>query len=378
MTLAIQIAAAFYLDRNASNLKFSFAGCMDHLASAGLILIPGRREHITDVLKSFWRSLIGGWGHLLTAAEYWQTRWSRSAMAVIELKAKVADPAALRRAVDELPENFFYYFRSDHRAKAYKTMKRHVMWSIGTSDTHTCPHHPGSVYRGQAQAQHVFAAVDLVDITRPGAAILEAPAALFVADNAKLFQQFTAKVGAINYVMHIITMEASKYGSLQARPRLYPVLIRREIHGSRRPFYGPSPHLRRCSRRAPCVILFCTKITLISQLFGLHNIGCAFATAQTIYPHIHEGPRCEWPTEGEGTACNGYSLDGSAPTQTGSDTHVFDDRLGYMRRLHEQERLNIILDSLAFSFRLTSRVTSAVTSSVMRWVLSAWRPLAGL
>jgi hypothetical protein len=61
-----------------------------------------------------------------------------------------------------------------------------------------------------------------------------------VADNAKLFQQLTAKAGAINYVMHIITMEASKYGSPQARPRLYPVLIRRDIHGSRRSFYGPS------------------------------------------------------------------------------------------------------------------------------------------
>jgi hypothetical protein len=35
-------------------------------------------------------------------------------------------------------------------------------------------------------------------------------------------------------------------------------------------------------------------------------------------------------------------MDGSASTQTGSDAHVFDDRLGYMRRLHELERLDII------------------------------------
>ena len=92
-------------------------------------------------------------------------------------------------------------------------------------------------------ARQCLTAVDLVDITRPEAVIIEAPASLFVADNAKLFQQFTSKVDAINYVMHIITMEASKYGSLQARPRLYPVLIRRDIHESRRPFCGPSPSM---------------------------------------------------------------------------------------------------------------------------------------
>jgi hypothetical protein len=220
----------------------------------------------------------------------------------------------------------------------------------------------------------VFAAVDLVDITRPGAVILEAPAALFVADNAKLFQQFTAKVGAINYVMHIITMEASKYGSLQARPRLYPVLIRRDIHGSRRPFYGPSPSMLSQSTLRD-IVLHEDHPDLPTLRSTQHWVRIRDGTN---HMSSHEGPRCEWPTEGEGTACNGYSLDGSASTQTGSDAHVFDDRLGYMRRLHEQERLNIILDSLAFSFRLTSRVTSAVTSSVMRWVLSAWRPLAGL
>jgi hypothetical protein len=137
MTVAIQIAAAFYLDKNASSLQFSFAGCRDHLVRAGLIRNSARRDGTTNALKSFWRSLIGGgWGHhLITAAEYWLTRRSRSAMAALELKINVTDPAALRSAVGELPQNFFYYFRSDHRARAYITMKRRVMWSIGTSYT---------------------------------------------------------------------------------------------------------------------------------------------------------------------------------------------------------------------------------------------------
>jgi site-specific DNA-cytosine methylase len=182
-------------------------------------------------------------------------------------------------------------------------------------------------------------AVDLVDITRPEAVIIEAPAALFVADNAKLFQQFTSKVDAINYVMHIITMEASKYGSLQARPRLYPVLIRRDIHESRRPFCGPSPSMLSQSTLRDVVLHADQHPDLPALRSTQHWIrirdGASHLTS-------YKGPRCELSTEGEGTACKGYSLDGSARTQTGSDTHIFDDRLGYVRKLHEQERLDII------------------------------------
>jgi hypothetical protein len=80
--------------------------------------------------------------------------------------------------------------------------------------------------------------------------------------------------------------------------------------------------------------------TLISRLCCPRNTGCI--RDGTSHLTSYKGPRCEWSTDGEGTACKGYSLDGSAPTQTGSDTHIFDDRLGYVRKLHEQERLNII------------------------------------
>jgi hypothetical protein len=186
-------------------------------------------------------------------------------------------------------------------------------------------------------ARQCLTAVDLVDITRPEAVIIEAPAALFVADNAKLFQQFTSKVDAINYVMHIITMEAS-YGSLQARPRLYPVLIRHDIHESRRPFCGPSPSML-SQRTLRDVVLHADHPDLPALRSTQHWKRIRDGTRHLA---SYKGPRCEWSTEGEGTACKGYSLDGSAPTQTGSDTHIFDDHLGYVRKLHEQERLNII------------------------------------
>jgi hypothetical protein len=57
-------------------------------------------------------------------------------------------------------------------------------------------------------------AVDIIDITRPEAPIMEALVGQLVADQAKVFQQFTSKVADINYryVLHIIAMGASRYG----------------------------------------------------------------------------------------------------------------------------------------------------------------------